>query len=181
MSGSETITKRCRQCLEDKPLEDFYRASGSETGRRARCKRCYSQRARAWYLKNKKRVRANSSRWYEANRARHKQLVDAWRWANPDRVRASAAKTRARYPERELARRAVGLAILAGQLVPQPCRICGLKPKKVNGRQRIEAHHHKGYDPEFWRDVEWLCVPHHKEADRLAGGSHGADAGGGAP
>jgi RecJ-like exonuclease len=37
----------------------------------------------------------------------------------------------------------------------QQCRMIG----------KVEAHHHKGYAPEHWLDVEWLCVMCHRKAD----------------
>lgn len=51
------------------------------------------------------------------------------------------------------ARRAVATAIRTGDLERQPCLVCG---------QPGEAHHHLGYEPEHWLDVEWLCRTHHK-------------------
>lgn len=49
----------------------------------------------------------------------------------------------------------VGLAIRSGRLVRQPCVDCGA--------EKVQAHHHNGYDPEHELDVVWLCRPHHQE------------------
>lgn len=51
-------------------------------------------------------------------------------------------------------------ALLAGQIVRQPCQECG-DPKS-------HGHHHRGYAPEFALDVIWLCLRHHQEAHRVA-------------
>jgi predicted HNH restriction endonuclease len=80
-------------------------------------------------------------------------------------IPACAARQRVKYPDRARARLAVTHAIAAGRIVVGPCSACELEPKKVNGRQRIEAHHHKGYDEEHWLDVVWLCRPCHREVD----------------
>lgn len=57
---------------------------------------------------------------------------------------------------------AVARAIESGRLVPLPCESCGLTPLKINGRQRIEAHHHLGYAEANWLKVVWLCYSCHK-------------------
>ncbi len=51
------------------------------------------------------------------------------------------------------ARKAVELARQRGELVPQPCQICG-------SHTQIEAHHSDYTRP---LDVTWLCRPHHRE------------------
>lgn len=55
--------------------------------------------------------------------------------------------------------RAVGrvqAAIKAGRLVRQPCVDCG-------ATEKVQAHHHNGYDREHELDVVWLCRPHHMQ------------------
>lgn len=50
---------------------------------------------------------------------------------------------------RHKAGRAVAAAVKSGVLVRGPCRDCGKTP--------ADGHHHKGYAPEHWLDVIWLC------------------------
>lgn len=58
--------------------------------------------------------------------------------------------------------RAVLTARRSGQLVkPAACQGCGRT-------LHIVAHHHLGYEPEHWLDVQWLCRPCHKAAHREA-------------
>jgi DNA-binding XRE family transcriptional regulator len=59
-----------------------------------------------------------------------------------------------------IARAAVAKAIRDGALERQACRACGAEP--------AEAHHHLGYAPEQWLDVEWLCRTHHAQAHFVA-------------
>ena len=56
------------------------------------------------------------------------------------------------------AHNAVNTAVLEGRLVrPFTCENC----KKMG--LRIEGHHHLGYEPEHWLDIQWLCSKcHHK-------------------
>lgn len=56
-------------------------------------------------------------------------------------------------------------AIRDGKLIkPKNCEKCGIKDWGER-RSMIEAHHYKGYEPEFWLIVQWLCTNCHKEAD----------------
>jgi ribosomal protein S27AE len=46
---------------------------------------------------------------------------------------------------------AVRREVKAGRLAKSAtCERCG-------GSEIIQAHHHKGYEPEQWLDVQWLC------------------------
>jgi hypothetical protein len=57
--------------------------------------------------------------------------------------------------ERENARRRASRAIARGELVPEPCEVCGDEP--------TEAHHDDYAKP---LEVRWLCGPHHDERHR---------------
>lgn len=41
-------------------------------------------------------------------------------------------------------------------LKKQPCMECGA--------EKVQAHHHVGYAPENWLNVQWLCKKHHMAA-----------------
>lgn len=57
-----------------------------------------------------------------------------------------------RYPERVRARQEVFNAIQRGEIIRQPCSVCGLE----------KAHaHHEDYSKPL--DVMWLCRKHHRE------------------
>lgn len=59
----------------------------------------------------------------------------------------------------------VGRAIANGKLVPsKTCEICGNEPGYgKDGRNLIQAHHHKGYTSQFIYDVQWLCISCHRK------------------
>jgi hypothetical protein len=59
-----------------------------------------------------------------------------------------------RYPERVRARVRVYQAKKKGELIPQPCFICG--------NSEVEAHH-----PNYSKPLEvlWLCPEHHREIE----------------
>lgn len=60
------------------------------------------------------------------------------------------------------ARQAVYNAVRSGQLIrPDTCPKC-------NSKEKIVAHHHKGYEEKYWLDVEWLCYTCHlKSHDKI--------------
>ena len=71
----------------------------------------------------------------------------------PDPVRRAATpQTRAYY--------ALDRALKSGELVREPCEVCGRKP--------AQAHHHDYSRP---LDVHWLCQEHHK-AEHVALGTY---------
>lgn len=71
----------------------------------------------------------------------------------------STKKNRPLAPEqrnKNMARRAVAKGLKYGTLIkPEACSYPGCKSNK------LQAHHHKGYDEEFWTDVQWVCAKHH--------------------
>lgn len=62
---------------------------------------------------------------------------------------------RAKYPQKARAHGAVSYAVRAGWLKRLPCEVCG--------SEKSEAHHDDYSKP---LEVRWLCLPHHREADR---------------
>lgn len=188
----DRTTKRCSGCREVQPVENFHRDCASKDGKTGRCKACAAahyrsnrervlEKSAAWYAKNKARKAATAAKWRAANqpriRAAAKARKDAnpgksqaaterWRKANPGRSSAYGARHRARYPERAKARDAVGNAIKAGKLKRGPCEVCGIEPKRVNGRSVVEAHHEDYSKP---LAVRWLCHYHHRQVEGRTG------------
>lgn len=177
----DSTEKTCAKCGEVKPLEEFHRNRG---GRHSRCRTCTSAYFKAYYQANREKVLSTNRRWNSENRerlaemerrrlagspearARKKEQNQRWAEANRERVRQRArrhyrrhrldilAKAKANYdPVKARAWGAVRAALKRGDLISQPCVKCG--------SDRSEAHHHKGYEPEHWLDVEWLCRPCH--------------------
>lgn len=68
-----------------------------------------------------------------------------------DQVREAQQRRRARYPEKEQARRTISNGIRNGKLERGVCEVCG---------EEAEAHHE---DYSRALDVRWLCFKHHRE------------------
>lgn len=66
--------KKCSDCRESKPLDEFYKDKSLRDGFRSRCKECSRAHGKAYYKKNKDRIHAKDKRYREEN---------------PDRVRDS--------------------------------------------------------------------------------------------
>lgn len=124
--------KGCSGCGEVKPRSDFY-----SRGRKiqSKCKLCVTRRQRA---------RRDAGLTQALERARYH--------GNP-RVRAlvaaNTARWKARNPDKLRAENAVATAIRRGDLVRQPCEVCG---------EKAQAHHEDYARP---LDVRWLCPLHH--------------------
>ena len=83
----DDITRVCRKCGQEKPLEEFAKNKGCVLGRIHTCKQCEAERYRKWRA-------ANSEKRWEYNRK--------WRAANPEKVREYNRKWCAANPEKVL-------------------------------------------------------------------------------
>lgn len=188
MAGSQDTTdKTCAKCGETKERAEFYRQSAAKDGLQAWCKSCAKYRSALWRKEhpdywakyrdsdlgrntiatysslNRDRMRASRALYKSSARGRERNLAYSRSARGLETSRRFSAKSRRKYSERHQARSAVSKSIKAGTLSPEPCSVCGLKPMRVNGLQRIQAHHHKGYDEEHWLDIIWLCGGCHQE------------------
>lgn len=103
--------KKCFDCDQVKPLEEFYKDKGTKDGRQNQCKACHAEYKRQWHEANREqrleysrqwreanreRRREYLRQWYQANREKHQEYNRQWKRANPDKVRAKNALRRAR-------------------------------------------------------------------------------------
>jgi len=127
-----TNSKLCARCGEEKPNNQFYKNHRMKSGLSSYCKPCYSARAQAAELKRR------------------------WRKANLEKARQITNKTckayRKRYPERQIAKRVIERAIRRGDLIRQPCIICGIT-------ENVHAYHE---DYSMPMRIIWLCRKCHR-------------------
>jgi len=69
--------KTCRLCGEDKPVEQFHRATGTRDGRRGECKTCFRELWKARYEADPERRRRavlRAKAWQERNPERYAEI-----------------------------------------------------------------------------------------------------------
>lgn len=153
----EESERTCTRCGETKPIEQFQRRGEHRV---TFCNACHTKRLREKYATDPEFAEAKKRAAHEYRRANPEHVAakkKEWQSANLDKVRVAVAKSRARYPEKVAARLAVTEAIAAGTLRRESCWC---------GDTQTDAHHHRGYAPEHWLDVVWLCRRHHAEMHR---------------
>lgn len=141
--------KTCPDCLERKPLTDFYKGHGH-------CKPCshtYSKRRR---IEQGPKVRAYAGQLRERNRDRIILQLRAWRKRSPSAT-ISKNKWIANNREKRRVHAQVQYAIRTGKLMrPVACEDCKLSNKP-------DAHH-EDYSKPF--EITWLCRKCHAARDK---------------
>lgn len=181
---SRTIpaTKACTKCRQNLPLSEYHVRRASPDGLSYVCKPC------------KRRVSPETQKKRELHAAGlrvcpgcsvTRPIDEFWRsgklqsWCRdcsraymrktwPQRRDEHAQRSRAmrkdpKYSAQIRARSAVSHAVARGKLQRCPCSKCGTE-------KNVHAHHHKGYAPEHWLDVEWLCSSCHGKEHRHGAG-----------
>lgn len=99
--------KTCRECGEEKELNEFHRNRSMSDGHLNECKACANAKARRAYRDGPgsdpalARKNAESRReWYAANHERLNERARARYWADPERHRAWMRQDRAKNPAR---------------------------------------------------------------------------------
>lgn len=114
---------------------------------------------KAYLAANKSRRNAQSRQWYHDNKERAIENVKIWRAEHPEEIKAynrkGSKKHRTFHPFSVQARSAVQFHKLKDPTFQKPCQVCG--------DIKSQAHHWKGYEPQNWLDVQWLCKRHHDE------------------
>lgn len=126
--------KKCFKCGECKPLSDFYKHKQMADGHLNKCRDCTRQDAKSHRLENIEQVRA-----YDRKRGARQR--DTY-----------LKEYREKYPNKYRAHNLVNNNVRSGNLVSQPCEICG--------ETSTVAHHDDYLMP---LNVRWLCQAHHKQ------------------
>lgn len=152
-----STTKTCIKCQRELPHSDFWGNTKTRDGLRGSCKACANASKRAYYRKNKDKVRDYYLKYGREYQARPHVIERRKRYEkeHPDRILAAVAKStkrqRAIHPEKRRAQTAVGNAVRDGRLKKAPCVVCG--------GEKVQGHH---WDYGRPLDVLWLCVRHHR-------------------
>lgn len=139
---------KCYLCKKYKFRKNFYKAN-TKRGITGRCKEC----ERTYYQDNIERKR-EITRKYTAKscvKKRRAKYSAEWGKRNRDKLKKNVLK----FPEKFKARKLFRNAVNRGDIIRQPCGVCG--KKKSDG-------HHPDYSKPY--EVMWLCRKHHLKLHR---------------
>lgn len=99
------MKRNCTHCLKEKNLSDFHHHHLGKFGRYSVCKVCrakewvenkqkHSAHKKAYYIKNRERIKAKAQAWKEMNREKHNAISRAYHHKNKSAVLARAKKYR---------------------------------------------------------------------------------------
>lgn len=103
----DDITRVCRKCGQEKPLEEFAKNKECVLGHSHICKQCKAEQSRKWHAANFEKARENNRKWraansekcreyarkyYAANSEKAREKLRKWRAANLEKYRANASK-----------------------------------------------------------------------------------------
>jgi len=149
--------KVCRECSQEKPLEEFYKHAKMADGRLNKCIECVKDRVSKHREDNLEKARE-----YDRKRSLLPHRVEA-RKEYQQTEEGKVAKKRAmqsyrkRYPLKYAAHVVTQNYIRDGKLkTSESCSVC-------NSTESIEGHHDDYTKP---LEVRWLCVKCHKEWHR---------------
>ena len=150
--------KTCCTCKNKKSVSEFYKLRSSKDGLFSCCKECKLKATVNWQRRNKDKVAKWAKRWAEKNPQKKRDSWNNWYRENGGREKRTEYNKERIHKLR--ANWAVKQAIRKGSLKrPKVCQCCKKKS------DRIESHHHKGYEKEFWLDVMWVCTKCHKKLE----------------
>lgn len=127
-------SKACFKCNKCQPLSEFYKHKGMADGHLNKCKTCTRADAASHRLENIEDIRA-----YDRRRGNRQD-------------KGYVREYRDRYPNKYKAHVLVNNQVRAGNLVKEPCEICG---------SAESVGHHDDYSKPL--KVRWLCQVHHKQ------------------
>ena len=88
----DDITRVCRKCGQEKPLEEFAKNKECVLGHSHICKQCKAEQDRKYYAANSEKCREYARKYYAANSEKAREKHRKWRAANLEKYRANASK-----------------------------------------------------------------------------------------
>ena len=88
----DDISRVCRKCGQEKPLEEFAKNKECVLGHSHICKQCKAEQSRKWHAANFEKARENNRKWHAANFEKAREKHRKWRAANLEKYRANASK-----------------------------------------------------------------------------------------
>jgi len=91
----DDITRVCRKCGQEKPLEEFAKNKECVLGHSHICKQCKAEQSRKWHAANFEKARENNRKWHAANFEKRREYARKYYAANSEKVREKHRKWRA--------------------------------------------------------------------------------------
>ena len=149
--------KTCKDCGESKGEGEFYPVKNMKDGLMLRCKKCFAKYS---YASRKRRLTEMLPEQLAVIRKRNSEYSREWAKKNPNAQLEANRRFYEKNRSREKVKNRLSYAIRAGNIVREPCFICG-SMEKVHG-------HHPDYSAPL--SVVWLCREHHTQLHREAKG-----------
>ena len=96
----DDITRVCRKCGQEKPLEEFAKNKECVLGHSHICKQCKAEQSRKWHAANPEKYREQLRKYRAANPEKCREQFRKYRAANPEKYRERSRKYRAANPEK---------------------------------------------------------------------------------
>lgn len=90
----DDITRVCRKCGQEKPLEEFAKNKECVLGHSHICKQCKAEQSRKWHAANFEKARENNRKWHAANLEKYRANASKYYAANLEMYRAYDRKKR---------------------------------------------------------------------------------------
>lgn len=88
----DDITRVCRKCGQEKPLEEFAKNKECVLGHSHICKQCKAEQSRKWRAANLEKCREYDRKYYAANSEKCREYDRKYYAANSEKYRANASK-----------------------------------------------------------------------------------------
>ena len=166
------MEKQCSKCKRVLPSTEFYKNKSKVDGLATECKKCDSERGKAYHANHKKQASEYHRKWHKENRAkklgmdrehyvnnREARMKNAREWTANNRKRKAENGRRYREEEREkaIAHGAVTYAIKMNDLPPAWTMVCSC----CEEAQSRYWHHHEGYSEANRLNVVPVCSECH--------------------
>ena len=90
----DDITRVCRKCGQEKPLEEFAKNKECVLGHSHICKQCKAEQSRKRRAANPEKYREQLRKYRAANPEKYRELSRKYRAANPEKIREYNRKYR---------------------------------------------------------------------------------------
>lgn len=90
----DDITRVCRKCGQEKPLEEFAKNKECVLGHSHICKQCKAEQSRKWHAANFEKAREKHRKWRAANLEKCREYASKYYAANLEMYRAYDRKKR---------------------------------------------------------------------------------------